>query len=105
MDIAKLQQQVADFVRQHNMETTVPVRLLDLASEMGEVSKEVLKTTRYGKEPFHPTAEWESELGDLFFSLICLANSTDVDLEHALAAVLDKYVKRLANSGDAGSGS
>jgi NTP pyrophosphatase (non-canonical NTP hydrolase) len=35
-----------------------------------------------------------SELGDLFFPLICVANATDSDLETALSPVLIKYQDR-----------
>ena len=38
------------------------------------------------------------------FALVCLANSTGVDLEVALDGTLEKYRQRLALGGDAGSG-
>jgi NTP pyrophosphatase (non-canonical NTP hydrolase) len=105
MNLAEMQQQIADFVQKHKLNTTVEARVLDLVSEVGEVAKEVLKGNDYGKTDFSPTAEWSSELADAFFSLICIANSTGVDLDSALSSVLQKYEKRLAEKGDAGSGS
>lgn len=39
-------------------------------------------------------------MGDVFFSLICAANATGVDLEEALRKALAKYRARIA----AGSG-
>jgi len=46
--------------------------------------------------------ELKSELGDLLYSIITIANSFDVDLEEALNMVLEKYKSRL-NKGSAGS--
>ena len=95
---------VAEFVGQHGLEAPVYARLLDLVSEVGELAKEALKSTQYGREPFSPTAEWGSELSDVFFALICLANSTGVDLQRGLLQALDKYGERLMSTGNAGSG-
>ena len=58
--------------------------------------------TDYGRKPFAYREEIKSEIGDLLFSLIALANSLDVDLEDALEIVLEKYEKRL-KKGSAGS--
>lgn len=98
------QKRVAQFVAAHDLETGVEARLLDLISELGEVAKEVLKGSEYGRVPFHPTAEWEQELADAFFALICIANSTGVNLDTALDDVIMKYTTRLTSEGDAGSG-
>ena len=104
MNLKLRQQQIAEFVIKHQIETTPAARTLDLMSEVGEVAKEVLKGSNYGKHDFHPTPNWESELADALFSLICLANRTDVNLDAALDGVLAKYRQRLIERGDAGSG-
>jgi len=100
----KLQKRVAAFVEANRLETDVAHRVLDLTSEVGEVAKEVLKSTRYGKTRFKKSENWESELGDILFSIICVANTTGVDLEKALGNALMKYRKRIRNTKDAGSG-
>ena len=79
-------------------------RLLDLLSELGELAKETLKSNQYGSRETALTPEWESELADVFFSLICLANDSGVDLDQALDAALEKYGQRIRSGGDAGSG-
>ena len=104
MPTPNFQQSVAEFVKKHQLETSVEARLIDLLSEVGELGKEVLKGSDYGKGDFTQTPAWEEELADAFFSLVCLANSTGVDLEKALAGVLVKYEARLREKGDAGSG-
>ena len=88
MQVDALQGRVADFVRQHDLQAPIPHRLLDLIAKAGELSKEVLKGSEYGRQPFEKTEAWEVELGDLFFSLLCMANSTGVDLEAAIQAAL-----------------
>lgn len=81
------------------------IRLLDLISELGELSKEKLKQSAYGKDTktneYGP--QWSEELGDVFFSLVCVANSTGVDLDKALIGCLDKYKKRIEKSDDPSS--
>ena len=98
------QQRVADFVDAHDLRSSAEARVLDIVSEIGEVAKVALKSTKYGREPFAPGADWDDEVADLFFSVVCLANSTAVDLEKALDAALAKYAARIAEHGRAGSG-
>jgi NTP pyrophosphatase (non-canonical NTP hydrolase) len=102
--MAQFQQTVATFVRENDLEAPVHARVLDLVSEVGELAKEILKVTSYGRDSFRPTEQWSGELADILFSLTCVANSTGVDLETALNEALDKYEGRLAQKGDAGSG-
>lgn len=103
-DLPAYQERVASFVDMHALRAGAEARVLDLVSEVGEVAKEVLKATRYGEHPFATSQAWEEELADVFFSLICLANATNVDLDRALDGALAKYRQRLAGRGDAGSG-
>jgi NTP pyrophosphatase (non-canonical NTP hydrolase) len=97
------QTRVANFFKEHNLETSVEVRLLDLLAELGELAKEVLKSSEYGQIPFTETEAWEEELGDVFFSLVSLAYSSNVVLEKALDKALVKYQARIESKGDAGS--
>jgi len=99
-----LQKRVAAFVEAHRLETDVAHRVLDLVSEIGEVAKEVLKSTRYGKKRFTPDDNWGAEIRDVLFSIICVANMTGVHLETALLNALKKYEHRIKTKKDAGSG-
>ena len=103
-----LQRAVAQFVEAHGLEAPVHARALDLASEVGELAKEILTGTDYGRAPFEAPEGWTAELGDALFALVCLANSTgvdlEVDLEVDLDGTLEKYRERLALGGGAGSG-
>ena len=77
-------------------------RMLDLSSEVGELAKEVLKSTAYGTKPFTPTASLEEELGDCLFSLLCLSQCLGLEGEAALGKALEKYEKRFAERGTIG---
>lgn len=68
-----------------------------------EVAKEYLTATNYGKRKFTSSSEWEVELGDLLFSVLCVANATNVDLTKAVTKALKKYEKRLRNKRSAAS--
>jgi len=98
----ELQEKVKAFCKKHNLESPVEHRVLDTLSELGEVAKEVLKMSDYGRSPIKYREEIKSELGDLFYSLITIANYFDIDLEEALDIVLKKYERRL-KKGSAGS--
>lgn len=104
--LSELQKSVDAFTRKHNLLTSTDMRLLDLTSEVGELCKSHLKHTNYGRWkkhdelPFHRS----DELGDVLYSLICIANQDDVDLELALNRALKKYGDRIDKRGNPGSG-
>lgn len=98
----EMQKEIKRFCKENNMESPVEHRVLDTMSELGEVAKEILKTTNYGRKPFEYREELKGELGDVLYSLITIANTYDIDLEEALKETLQKYKKRLTK-GSAGS--
>ena len=87
-----------------NQPLSPQLRILDIQSELGELSKEILKSTNYGKQKFIVSNDFHLEFGDTLYSLICLANETNIDMEKALDDVLAKYKKRFEQKGNAGSG-
>jgi NTP pyrophosphatase (non-canonical NTP hydrolase) len=91
-----LQETVKNFVIKYDLTSPIEHRVLDLSSEVGELSKEVLKMSNYGKNPLVYRQEFKEELGDVFYSLITIANHFDIDMEEALTSVLQKYERRLA---------
>lgn len=99
----KIQKKIKKFCQKHKINSSIESRLLDTMSELGEVSKEVLKMTNYGKEKIKYKKRIEKEIGDLFFSLITVANFFDIDLEKVLEEVLEKYKERFRKSGSIGS--
>ncbi len=99
MTIQELQKKIKEFCKVHNLESPPEYRILDIISELGEVSKEMLKMTDYGRKPAQFREEMKSELGDLLYSLVAIANSLNVDLDEAIKIVLAKYEKRLKKGG------
>ncbi len=99
MEFATFQQAVAHFVEANGLDMPVQFRLLEMVSEVGELAKEALKATSDGRDSFHASIDWTEELGDVLFSLICLANSTRVNVEAVLEEVLEKYQRRLDDYG------
>lgn len=66
-----------------------------LTEELGELAREV--NHYYGEKPKKTTEEKktiEEELGDLFFVLICFANSLHIDVEQAFDLVMKKFNTR-----------
>ena len=99
-----IQEKVNELIKKYNLESSTEIRFIDLVSEIGELGKEILKGNDYGKKNFSNTDNIESEVGDVFFSLICVANDLNIDLTKALDKVLNKYENRFSNNGHIGSG-
>ena len=100
----EIQEKVSKLVKQYNLESTNEIRFIDLTSEVGELGKEILKGNDYGRKKFCNTDNVESEIGDVLFSLICIANGMNISLENAIENVFKKYENRFLNKGNIGSG-
>ena len=90
-----IQEKVQKFCDEHNLNTSPQSRLIDTVSELGEVAKELLVGSDYGKKSFQHNEKIELEIGDVVFSIIALSNSLDINIEDALQKVLKKYDKDL----------
>ncbi len=100
----EIQEEINEMVKKYNLESSTEIRFIDLVSEIGELGKEILKGDAYGKKQFSKTDNLESEVGDVLFSLICVANGLNIDLKSALDGVITKYNCRFAEKGNIGSG-
>ena len=90
------QQLVDRWMRERGWEYWEPLsQLARMTEELGELARIV--NHLYGEKP-KKTDEAEQELGsemaDLLYTMICLANSQGVDLQDALGQVLEKYGTR-----------
>ena len=93
--IKTTQLKVRIFNKENDLALPIQTRVLDIISEFGELSKEILKSSAYGTKPVIVSKELTSEFGDVLYSVISLANSLDIDLEECLMSVLDKYKSRI----------
>ena len=99
----QIQEKVKIFCNQNKLNTSVEYRILDIMSELGELSKEILLSSDYGNKKIELNDKIKLELGDVLFSLITMANSFDVDLDDCLNQVLEKYQKRINKGSSPGS--
>ena len=99
-----IQTMTRELVDKYRLSTQLHIRILDLMSEVGELCKEYNKITEYGRNPFAVTKDFELEIGDVFFSLIFIANISGINLEEALEKTILKMEKRMKKTGNIGSG-
>ena len=97
------QDRVREFHDAHDMDGEPEYQLLDLASEVGELAADACSSTEYGTGDDDLQVD-RDEIGDALFSLLSFANSLDVDADAALDEALTKYERRIAETGDPGSG-
>jgi NTP pyrophosphatase (non-canonical NTP hydrolase) len=92
MPIKDYQREVDEWVKQFDPPYWKPHEILArLTEEVGELAREINHV--YGpkkKKLTEKTRELADEIGDIFFTLICLANSHDVDLDEVMGRVLEK---------------
>jgi len=72
--------------------------LAQLVEELGEVARVMSRT--YGDQSFKKSEEGKKlsdELGDVLFTLICIANQTGIDLTEAFQSNIEKKTKRDKN--------
>ena len=88
----------------HKEPMPVYARLMDIQSELGELSKEYLKNSGYGTNEFSKTEDFELEFGDVVYSILSLGLEMDIDIEKSVEKVLAKYQKRIDEKKNMGSG-
>ena len=81
----------------------VQARALVLASEVGELMKEVVKATGYGTRHFEVTPGFRDELGDVMADLALLAGAAGVSLSGCAELTARKMRSRFAEHGRVGS--
>ena len=91
----QIQEKVKIFCEENKLSLSIEHRVLDTMSEIGELSKEILKASNYGNKPIVLNDKMRLEFGDILFSLITIANSLEIDLDESINQVLEKYQKRI----------
>lgn len=99
-----MQDRVSALIDAYHLNTDIQVRTLDLVSEVGELAKEVLKGSEYGRKVYEHTPYVQEELGDCLFSLLALFHALNQQPEQALELVIQKYTQRFAQSKQFDSG-
>jgi NTP pyrophosphatase (non-canonical NTP hydrolase) len=92
----KIQKEVDDWVSRLKIGYFKPLEILArLTEEVGELAREL--NHRFGpkkKKSSEEVKEVGDEMADIIFTLACLANSLNIDLDTHFKMVMDKYNER-----------
>lgn len=95
----KYQSELDDWFKKNKWEYWSPLVILArLMEETGEFAR--LVNHLYGekrKRTSEKEQDIEEEIGDIFYTLICFANSEKLDLDRAIRKSFDKVIKRDKN--------
>ena len=96
MSLAKYQKGVDDWIKQYKIGYFKPLEIIArLVEEIGELAREI--NHRYGpkkKKSSEKKNEIGDEIADIFFTLICLANSLNIDLDKSFEKMMRKLNTR-----------
>jgi len=92
----EIQKEVEEWVQQYKIGYFKPLEImLLLTEETGELAREI--NHRFGpkkKKDSEDTREVEEEIADIIFTLTCLANSLNLDMDMGFKSVMNKLNSR-----------
>jgi NTP pyrophosphatase (non-canonical NTP hydrolase) len=98
----KSQKRIREVFKNNNFQYFSPLsQFTRLVEETGELAR--ILNHLYGDKPKKQSEakqDLEDELGDVYFTLVCLANSTGVDLDKGLEKSVSKLITRDKNRYD-----
>ena len=92
----KIQKEVDEWIKQYPEGYWPTLNILArLTEEVGELAREInhLEGTKKKKES-EAKSDIESEIGDILFTLTCLANSKNISLDNCFKKAMDKCYNR-----------
>ena len=96
MALREIQKEVDDWIGQYKLGYFRPLEILArLTEEVGEVAREL--NHMFGpkkKKTTEAKSDLEEELGDVIYTVICLANSLKIDLDKSWRKVMTKLNTR-----------
>ena len=96
--LKEIQQTVDDWIQENGGYWSPLGMLAAVMEELGELSRELLHLTSIKPKKSDESANFlELELGDLLYSIICIANSYNISLTNAINTSLKKYQVRDTN--------
>ena len=99
MSLKSKQKEVDAWIKQYSVPYWQPHEILArLTEEVGELAREI--NHLYGpkkKKADEDKKEMEDEIGDIIFTLCCLANSKGIDLDKAFERTMQKCYSRDSN--------
>jgi NTP pyrophosphatase (non-canonical NTP hydrolase) len=90
-----VQKIVDDWINQFEEGYWPPLSMLAaVVEETGELAREINDQEGFKKKRSPDNADLSLELADLLFSMICIANYYQIDLDEAFKKVMEKYTNR-----------
>jgi NTP pyrophosphatase (non-canonical NTP hydrolase) len=97
-NLSHVQKAVDSWINQFEEGYWPPLSMLAaVIEEIGELAREINDREGYKKKRVSNNNSLEMELGDAIYSLVCIANYYQIDLDKAFSAALEKYTKRDMN--------
>jgi NTP pyrophosphatase (non-canonical NTP hydrolase) len=95
LTLKESQKKVDEWIQQFEEGYWPPLSMFaSLVEEVGELGREINDLEGYKRKRKSSATALEVEVGDIIFSLICIANYYKIDLERAFWKTLGKYSKR-----------
>lgn len=95
----KYQKEIEKIFKENDFEYFHPLsQFARLVEEVGELSR--ILNHLYGQKPKKNSEEKQNlqeEIGDVLFTVFCLANSTGIDTDKAISKSISKLIKRDKN--------
>ena len=96
--IKNIQQKNDDWIKNHGGYWPPLAMLRASTEELGQLAREINDLEEFKpKKSKNEKGSLGEELADLLFSIICVANHYDIDLNSSLERAILKYTKRDAN--------
>lgn len=103
-----MQKKVKEFneivIQYHKIKMNVASRVMNIISEMGELSKEILKSTKYGTKEFSSFDDFKMEMGDVIYAILSLCDEVGINAEECLDISIEKMKGRLIKNNNLASG-
>ena len=92
--LKEIQKKVQEWILNHGGYWSPLAMLSAVTEEVGELAREINHLEGFKPKKGNRGSNVGEELGDLFFSITCLANYYKIDLSKKFYEVLEKYSKR-----------
>ena len=103
MMMNSIQQETAQMAKDYELCTDPMTRFADLVSEVGELGKELVKVSDYGKNAVTANEKISMEMGDVMFVFALLANELGLDISACFDMTRKKCQERFEANGHIGS--
>jgi len=97
LNLNEIQEKIDLWVKNHGDYWSPLSMLCAIVEEIGEIAREINSLEGYKPKKKEEKGELFEEMGDLLFSIICLANYYDIKLDNAILKSIKKFSERDIN--------